>query len=137
MFLEKTTAVLTAASVATCLSLFAACGSPRGDAAAGAGANPADRGGGGQRVEISASKYEFKPRELKLKAGQPVTLVLTSTGGSHSFDVDELNLHSAEAQEGKTVTFEFTPGRPGTYEFYCAHSGHKERGMTGRLEITP
>lgn len=136
MLLEKMTALLTAASVAVCLSLFAACGSPRGDAAERAGSNPAAQGGG-QRVEISASKYEFKPRELKLKAGQPVTVVLTSTGGSHSFHVDALNVHSAEAGDGKTITVEFTADRPGTYEFYCAHGDHKEKGMTGRLEIAP
>ena len=136
MLLRKKSPVFTAASLALCLSLFAACGSPQGGAAAVAGSGPAAQGVG-QRVEISASKYEFKPRELKLKAGQPVTVVLTSTGGSHACDVHALNLHSAEAEAGKTITFEFTPDKPGTYEFYCAHGGHKERGMTGRLEVTP
>jgi cytochrome c oxidase subunit II len=133
---RKKSPMFTAASFALCLFFLAACGPPQGGASAVAGSNSAARSVG-QRVEISASKYEFKPRELKLKAGQPVTVVLTSTGGSHSFDVDELNLHSAEAGDGKSVTYEFTPDKPGTYEFYCAHSGHKERGMTGRLEITP
>jgi len=128
--------MLTAASFALCLSLLAACGPPQSGTSAVAGSNSAAQGAG-QRVEISASKYEFKPRELKLKAGQPVTIVLTSTGGSHSFDVDALNLHSTEAGDGKTITYEFTPDKPGTYEFYCAHGGHKERGMTGRLEVTP
>ncbi|MGQ0762671.1 MAG: cupredoxin domain-containing protein [Acidobacteriota bacterium] len=136
MSLQKTTGLLTAASLAICLSLFAACGSPQGDGATEASSKPADQGGG-QRVEISASKYEFKPRELKLKAGQPIRVVLTSTGGTHSFHVDALNVHSAEAGEGKTISLEFTADRPGTYEFYCAHGDHKDKGMTGRLEITP
>ena len=134
MFLQKTTALLTALGI--CLSLFAACDSPRDDAAAGGSSKPADQGGR-QRVEISASKYEFKPRELKLKAGQPILVVLTSTGGTHSFHVDALNVHSAEAGDDKPINLEFTADRPGTYEFYCAHGDHKEKGMTGRLEITP
>ncbi|HEX6623091.1 MAG TPA: cupredoxin domain-containing protein [Pyrinomonadaceae bacterium] len=125
-----------AALLAVSLSFAAACGAQQGGAATSVQSNSTAQGAG-QRVEISASKYEFKPRELKLKAGRPVTVVLTSTGGSQSFDVDELNLHSAEAAEGKTITYEFTPDKPGTDEFYCAHGGHKERGMTGRLEIAP
>jgi cytochrome c oxidase subunit II len=136
MLSRKKSPVITAAWFALFLSLFAACGSPQGGTAAVAGSDSVAQRAG-QRVEISASKYEFKPRELKVKAGQPVTVVLTSTGGSHSFDVDVLNLHSAEAEGGKAITFEFTPDKPGTYEFYCAHSGHKEKGMTGRLEVTP
>ena len=133
---QKITSATAAALLAVSLSLVASCGTQQGSAVTSVQSNSTAQGAG-QRVEISASKYEFKPRELKLKTGQPVTIVLTSTGGSHSFDVDALNLHSTEAGDGKTITFEFTPDKPGMYELYCAHSGHKERGMTGRLEITP
>ena len=133
---RKLTSAAAAAFLAVNLCFVAACGTQQGSATTSVQSNSAPQGAG-QRVEISASKYEFKPRELKLKAGQPVTIVLTSTGGSHSFDVDALNLHSTEAGDGKTITYEFTPDKPGTYEFYCAHGGHKERGMTGRLEVTP
>lgn len=136
MLLRTKSTVFTSASFALCLSLSAACGAPRGGTAAVARSGSASQYEG-RVVEVSAGRYEFKPRELKLKAGQPVTIVLKSTGGSHSFDVDALNLHSAEAEGGKSITFQFTPDKPGAYEFYCAHSGHKERGMTGRLEVTP
>lgn len=135
---RNTPSLLTATSAAISLCLILACGSPRGDVTTttGVGPNPTVQGAG-QRVEIKASKYEFSPRELKLKAGQPVTVVLTSTGGGHSFHVDALNVHSAEAGGGERVSFELKADKPGAYEFYCAHGDHKEKGMTGHLEVTP
>ncbi len=113
---------------------LASCAPPGSDSG---GQNNAPGSSAGRRVEIKASKYEFSPRELKFKAGQPVSVALTSVDGNHSFDVDALNIHTKEAGKGETITAEFKVDQPGKYEFYCGHSGHKERGMTGTLEITP
>ncbi len=113
---------------------LASCAPPGSDSGS---QNNAPGSSAGQRVEIKASKYQFSPRELKIKASQPVTVALTSADGNHSFDVDALNIHTNEAGKGETVVAEFKVDQPGKYEFYCGHSGHKERGMTGTLEITP
>lgn len=89
-----------------------------------------------QGVKITAEKYKFTPTDLTFKAGVPITVVLSSIAGDHSFAVDALNLKSREAEKGKPVVFEFTVAEAGTYEFYCAHGSHKEKGMTGSLTIT-
>lgn len=89
-----------------------------------------------QGVRLTAEKYRFTPNNLTFEAGKPITIILTSIDGDHSFDVDSLNVHSSEAGKGKSVVVEFTADQLGQYEFYCGHGNHKQRGMTGRLEIT-
>ncbi len=90
-----------------------------------------------QGVKIKAEKYKFTPSELTFKAGTAITVILSSVGGGHSFAIDKLKIKSREAEKGESVVFEFTVAEAGTYEFYCAHGSHKEKGMTGILEITP
>jgi uncharacterized cupredoxin-like copper-binding protein len=36
---------------------------------------------------------------------------------------------------GTTSSLEFTPTKPGTYEFECTVPGHKEAGMRGTLVV--
>lgn len=90
-----------------------------------------------QGVKITAEKYKFTPAELTFKAGVPITVILTSVDGSHSFAIDKLKIKSREAEKEKSVVFEFIVEEAGTYEFYCRHGSHKEKGMTGILEIIP
>ena len=47
---------------------------------------------------------------------------------------EEPELHMAAAG-GQSATLEFTPSKPGTYEFWCTVSGHKEAGMNGTLVV--
>lgn len=90
-----------------------------------------------QGVKITAKKYSFTPSAVTFTAGKPITVILTSVGGSHSFHIDGLKVKSHEAKKGESIVVEFTVDKPGTYEFYCAHGNHKEKGMMGKLEITP
>lgn len=39
-------------------------------------------------------------------------------------------------EKGKTSSVTFKADRPGTYEFWCTISGHKELGMVGKLVVT-
>jgi uncharacterized cupredoxin-like copper-binding protein len=47
---------------------------------------------------------------------------------------EEAQLHMAVAM-GTSNTAEFTPTKPGTYEFFCTVPGHKEAGMVGTLVV--
>ena len=89
-----------------------------------------------QGAKITAKKYSFTPNELTFTAEKPITVILTSVDGSHSFHVDELNVKSREAKKGQSIVVEFSADKAGKYEFYCAHGSHKKKGMTGMLEIT-
>jgi plastocyanin len=90
-----------------------------------------------QGAKLEATKHRFTPDSLTFRAGIPITIVLSSLDGSHSFAVEGLDVRSAEAGSGESVVVEFLVGEPGAYEFYCAHGDHREKGMTGRLTITP
>jgi uncharacterized cupredoxin-like copper-binding protein len=118
-------------------------------------------GGAGQAetaMRVEAKEFTFSPANLEVTAGQPVKLTLRNTGTlEHDFSVAELpmegeaevsggmdhdmddataepELHVATAAKG-SATLEFTPTKPGTYEFWCTVPGHKAAGMTGTLVV--
>jgi heme/copper-type cytochrome/quinol oxidase subunit 2 len=72
---------------------------------------------------------------ITVAKGQTVKLTVTSTGGSHTFTIDELGINIA-VSSGQTTTEEFTVEKAGTFYFYCAVPGHLDAGMVGTLEAT-
>jgi cytochrome c oxidase subunit II len=80
----------------------------------------------GKVVDIAADMSGFDVEQVRLKAGEPVTVRLTSLdnkyhmdgGGQHQWAVDELDLNLV-AQPLSSNTITFTPATPGTYTFYC------------------
>lgn len=119
----------------------------------------ASRGGEADaELTVEAKEFAFAPATLEVTAGQPVKLTLQNTGAlEHDFSVMEIpmeghaeesggmehdmpgmaeepELHVAAAAK-QHATLEFTPTKPGTYEFWCTVSGHKDAGMTGTLVV--
>jgi uncharacterized cupredoxin-like copper-binding protein len=81
----------------------------------------------------------YNKGEVRVKAGEMVALRLENTDGtSHSFDVDDLNVH-ALMPGGKSSLALFKPAKPGTYTFYCGIPGHYDKatgeGMHGTLIV--
>ncbi|HET7010469.1 MAG TPA: cupredoxin domain-containing protein [Anaerolineales bacterium] len=112
-----------------------------------------------QEVSLTAVDMEFQPNVLEVTAGTPVRLTMTNAGTlEHDFSILEIpmesmgatampmeghdmgamtvdpQLHMATAM-GTSNTLEFTPTKPGTYEFFCTVPGHKEAGMVGSLIV--
>ena len=114
-----------------------------------------------QPVEImlDAANMQYQPAMIEVMAGQPVKLTLRNNDTvDHDFSIMEIpmaamgataepmaghdmgdmatdpELHMA-ALMGATNTIEFTPTKPGTYEFFCTVAGHKEAGMVGTLIV--
>ncbi len=103
-----------------------------GSAAAGAvrlAAQPANE------VSVAASKFEFTPDTVKVKVGEPVTLVLTSLDRIHGFKMPELGIRTEIIPDQETrVTI--TPQKTGTFTFFCdvfCGDGHEE--MAGTLVV--
>jgi cytochrome c oxidase subunit 2 len=85
-----------------------------------------------RRIEVTASKFAFTPRELNLKRGQPVVLVLKSSDVAHGIRFRELNL-DLKAGKGETSELNFTPDKTGDFVGHCSvfcGSGH------GSMELT-
>lgn len=104
-----------------------------------------------QTVTISLSNYAFAPATLTLKANQPYRLVFTSTvTKDHDFsapglfksgviaDADKSKVSGdgeVEVDDGGTVSVNFMPEKPGTYDFECTHFMHAMLGMKGQVVV--
>lgn len=98
----------------------------------------------GNVIDVEASMSGFDQKEIRVKAGQPVTLRLTSLdnshhtdgGGKHQWAVDELGVDViAQPESSNNVTF--TPDKAGTYTFYCdiCCGGKANPTMNGQLIV--
>lgn len=82
-----------------------------------------------QVFTLSAKHYDYTPSEIRVKAGQPVTIKIDNTDFTHGINIPSLGL-----RDDNEVTF--TPTEAGTIEFKCANpcgSGHRD--MTGTIIV--
>jgi cytochrome c oxidase subunit II len=98
----------------------------------------------GNVIDVEATMAGFDIREIRVKAGEPVTIRLTSMdnqfhmdgGGQHQWAVDELDVNIiAPPLSSSHATF--TPMEPGTYLFYCdvCCGGRASPAMQGTLIV--
>lgn len=101
----------------------------------------------------------FDPRRIEATAGEPLRLAIDNEGKAlHDFTIEEIEVDGVSAsggadsgghgsdghdtglhlalEGGRSGTLEFTPLKPGEYEFTCTEPGHAENGMTGTLVVT-
>jgi cytochrome c oxidase subunit 2 len=86
-------------------------------------------------ISVKAKKFEYNPKEIHLKKGEPVVLEFTTEDRKHGFKVPELNL-AAVIKPGETTRVPVTPDKVGRFEFHCSvfcGSGHE--GMTGVIVV--
>jgi uncharacterized cupredoxin-like copper-binding protein len=114
---------------------------------------------GPQAITVSARAMQYQPAKIEITAGQPVRLTFRNNDAlEHDLSVMEFpmsqigatpepvvghdmdpttvepELHVAAAM-GETGMLEFTPSKPGTYEFFCTVVGHRQAGMVGTLTV--
>ncbi len=100
-------------------------------------------------VEIRVSSFDFEPKEIRLRAGQPVRLLLVNMGDQdHDFSsaaffaASEIRPRDAKGAEGgrvevgagETVSIALVP-RPGRYKLRCSNLLHRVMGMTGTIIV--
>jgi cytochrome c oxidase subunit II len=96
---------------------------------------PQERQNDEQVIRISASTFEFKPSEITVKKGVPVTLELVSTDRHHGFKLSEFHLR-ADIKPGTVEKLRFVPDKIGTFAFFCdffCGDGHED--MSGTLKV--
>ena len=77
----------------------------------------------------------FEPQEIVLQKDKPVILRLKAQEGNHIFVIEELSIRE-EIKEGKTLVISFQPPkRFRELRFYCASSGHREKGEEGKMSF--
>lgn len=110
------------------------------------------------QITLEVTDFLFTPDNLEVTAGQPVKLTLHNASVlEHDFSIVEIPLVGTAEETGgmehdmgdtaaepelhvavgggQSASLEFTPTKPGTYDFWCTVSGHKEAGMTGTLVV--
>lgn len=98
----------------------------------------------GNVIDIAADMGGFNRKEVRVKAGEPITVRLTSLdnshhtdgGGKHQWAVDELGVDIIAPPLGSKYKT-FTPVKPGTYTFYCdiCCGGRANPTMSGKLIV--
>lgn len=98
----------------------------------------------GNVVDVKGDMAGFDQKEIRVKAGQPVTIRLTSLdnshhtdgGGKHQWAVDELGVDIVAQPESSNYAT-FTPSEPGEYTFYCdiCCGGRANPTMNGTLVV--
>lgn len=87
-------------------------------------------------VDISAKRFEFTPKEIHVRAGEPVTIRLNSTDRAHGLLIKELGV-DLDADAGHPDSITITPKNAGKYNAICDHycgSGHGNMKMTFIVE---
>lgn len=85
-----------------------------------------------REINMVSGNLFFSPKTLTLAKDQPVKITFQNTG-THTFTIKEMGVDVPIS--GSSATAEFIPAISGTFEYYCAVSGHRERGMFGSLTV--
>lgn len=80
----------------------------------------AKQGAAPRRIEIEASKFSYSPKEITLKKGETVVLVLSSTDVTHGLKIKEFGV-KVEAKKGHSEEVTVTPTQTGHFEGKCSH----------------
>ena len=87
-------------------------------------------------IKISAKKFEFSPKEITLKKGEPVVFEISSEDRTHGFRLKDFGIR-AEVKTSEPTRVPFTPDKTGEFAFSCdvvCGGGHAE--MFGKLVVT-
>jgi len=82
-------------------------------------------------IPITAKRFEYSPKEVHLKKGETVTLVLTSADVTHGFLCRPLKIDS-DIPPGQETRLTVTPAQTGEFTAICNHfcgAGHGNMKM--------
>ncbi len=87
-------------------------------------------------IKMVGEDFSFDPDSFTVKAGQEVTVTLTSNDMEHDFVLEDLDVQTETIEEGETGSVTFTaPEEPGEYTYYCSVGDHRAMGMVGTMIV--
>lgn len=84
---------------------------------------------------VEGGMYYFDPKEIRVKKGDTVKIILTNTEGMHDFVLDEFGVKTKTIKAGETDSVTFVADKMGTFEYYCSVGTHRAMGMKGNLIV--
>lgn len=80
----------------------------------------------------------FSPRVIHARAGEQVRLRIIGDDVVHGFFLPDLGVSVPQIKPGEEYIVEFTPEKPGTYNFMCTVICSPRHGlMNGQLVVAP
>ncbi len=89
-----------------------------------------------QLFTVTGTNFAFAPSAMTVKKGDNVVITFKNGDGFHDFVIDELNVRTAQIQDGAQETVTFVADKAGTFEYYCSVGQHRAMGMKGTLTVT-
>ncbi|MCI0490963.1 MAG: DUF5777 family beta-barrel protein [Blastocatellia bacterium] len=89
-----------------------------------------------QEIKITARRFEFNPRTITVRKGEPVKITFTSEDADHGLAISDLDI-DLRVRARQTKSIEFTPDREGKFKISCSvfcGDGHPD--MEGELVVT-
>lgn len=95
-------------------------------------------GGSGESIPVSETEFAIDPADPTVKAGT-VSFEVTNDGSiTHNLEIEgpdgEQKLDQ-DLEAGDSGTLEVDLSKPGTYEWYCPISNHRDQGMEGEVTV--
>ena len=87
-------------------------------------------------IALTARRYAYEPREIALKAGERVVVLIRSLDFAHGMNIPDLG-QRLDLLPGLLTRLELQPAAPGVIEFVCDNfcgEGHEE--MHGRFVVS-
>lgn len=84
---------------------------------------------------LDSFNFGYSETELRVKAGDTVTINLTNSEGFHDWVVDEFDAATDRIQAGGNTSVTFVADEAGVFEYYCSVGSHRAAGMVGNLIV--
>lgn len=87
-----------------------------------------------REAALTASNFQYTPKEVTVKAGEKLRLVVRNTSDTkHNFHIDGQKIET-DVEPGQSKTLEWTvPSKTGTIDFGC--EVHEKQGMKGAFKV--
>ena len=85
-------------------------------------------GGGEAVIPMTVKRFEYSPREIRLKKGVPVVLEITSLDVPHGFNLPDFGVR-ADVVPGMPARVRLVPDKVGAFTFRCdvfCGGGHED-----------
>jgi plastocyanin len=89
---------------------------------------------GGTGASVSLAEFSIDPSSVEVPAGG--SLVVRNTGAVvHNLEIVGTDVKTSDIDPGGAESLDLSSLKPGTYEMFCAVSGHKGAGMVGSITV--
>jgi len=86
-------------------------------------------------IRVTARKFVFLPRAIRLKKGEPVVLEFVTADVVMGFNAPDFKVRT-DIIPSKVSRLRFTPDKTGTFVFLCdVFCGDGHEGMSGQIHV--